>query len=179
MIVTRYISITSRITGWNAVKSRVVQLGYELTDDQIKEVYVVPSHQKREKNEELTVNIWKIVLLRSSRWLTVSTPKTVTSLTLQKYWQISYSSPAGHWWYGQYHSRISSEAEGGRGCPNGVEGFLGHTAGSDGAKIVLKWAIAEVRRKKWHFEVFTLDTRESSGCWMFYDFHVIKKLCLE
>lgn len=85
MIVTRYISITSRITGWNAVKSRVVQLGYELTDDQIKEVYVVPSHQKREKNEELTVNIWKIVLLRSSRWLTVSTPKTVTSLTLQKY----------------------------------------------------------------------------------------------
>lgn len=85
MIVTRYISITSRITGWNAVKSRVVQLGYELTDDQIKEVYVVPSHQKREKNEELTVNIWKIVLLRSSRWLTVSTPKAVTSLTLQKY----------------------------------------------------------------------------------------------
>ncbi|KAJ2980701.1 hypothetical protein NQ176_g2482 [Zarea fungicola] len=36
--LTRYISITSRITGWNAVKSRVQQLGYTLTDDQIKEV---------------------------------------------------------------------------------------------------------------------------------------------
>ncbi|KAF5716620.1 Homocitrate synthase [Fusarium mundagurra] len=36
--VTRYISITSRITGWNAVKSRVQQLGLDLTDDQIKEV---------------------------------------------------------------------------------------------------------------------------------------------
>ncbi|EHK22632.1 uncharacterized protein TRIVIDRAFT_28038 [Trichoderma virens Gv29-8] len=36
--LTRYVSITSRITGWNAVKSRVQQLGYSLTDDQIKEV---------------------------------------------------------------------------------------------------------------------------------------------
>ncbi|KAF7536616.1 hypothetical protein G7Z17_g13012 [Cylindrodendrum hubeiense] len=36
--LTRYISITSRITGWNAVKSRVQQLGLDLTDDQIKEV---------------------------------------------------------------------------------------------------------------------------------------------
>ncbi|KAK5998289.1 Homocitrate synthase [Cladobotryum mycophilum] len=36
--LTRYISISSRITGWNAVKSRVVQLGYSLTDDQIKDV---------------------------------------------------------------------------------------------------------------------------------------------
>ncbi|KAK3181505.1 homocitrate synthase lys21 [Lecanicillium sp. MT-2017a] len=36
--VTRYISISSRITGWNAVKSRVQQLGLDLTDDQIKEV---------------------------------------------------------------------------------------------------------------------------------------------
>lgn len=36
--LTRYVSITSRLTGWNAVKSRVVQLGYELTDDQVKEV---------------------------------------------------------------------------------------------------------------------------------------------
>jgi homocitrate synthase len=36
--LTRYISITSRITGWNAVKSRVQQLGLDLSDDQIKEV---------------------------------------------------------------------------------------------------------------------------------------------
>ncbi|KAH8911097.1 homocitrate synthase [Coniochaeta sp. PMI_546] len=36
--LTRYVSITSRLTGWNAVKSRVVQLGYDLTDDQVKEV---------------------------------------------------------------------------------------------------------------------------------------------
>lgn len=47
MTVTRYISITSRLTGWNAVKSRVVQLGYELTDDQVKEVYVATSPEHR------------------------------------------------------------------------------------------------------------------------------------
>lgn len=30
----------SRLTGWNAVKSRVEQLGLSMTDDQVKEVYV-------------------------------------------------------------------------------------------------------------------------------------------
>lgn len=33
-------SISSRITGWNAVKSRVDQLGLKMSDDQVKEVYV-------------------------------------------------------------------------------------------------------------------------------------------
>jgi len=36
--MTRYVSIGHRLTGWNAVKSRVQQLGLELTDDQIKDV---------------------------------------------------------------------------------------------------------------------------------------------
>lgn len=36
--LSRYVSISSRITGWNAVKSRVDQLGLEMTDDQVKEV---------------------------------------------------------------------------------------------------------------------------------------------
>ncbi|KPM44984.1 Homocitrate synthase, mitochondrial [Neonectria ditissima] len=54
--LTRYISITSRITGWNAVKSRVVQLGYELTDDQIKEVYVpIPPDQWSGSRRELAL----------------------------------------------------------------------------------------------------------------------------
>ncbi len=33
--VTRYVSINSRITGWNAVKSRVEQLGLKMTDEQV------------------------------------------------------------------------------------------------------------------------------------------------
>ncbi|PNY25254.1 Homocitrate synthase [Tolypocladium capitatum] len=36
--LSRYVSISSRITGWNAVKSRVDQLGLDMTDDQVKEV---------------------------------------------------------------------------------------------------------------------------------------------
>ncbi|CAM1505206.1 Fc.00g108430.m01.CDS01 [Cosmosporella sp. VM-42] len=35
--LSRDVSITSRITGWNAVKSRAEQLGLNLTDDQVKE----------------------------------------------------------------------------------------------------------------------------------------------
>ena len=35
--LTRYVSIGHRLTGWNAVKSRVEQLQLELTDDQIKD----------------------------------------------------------------------------------------------------------------------------------------------
>ncbi len=36
--LTRYLHIAHRLTGWNAVKSRVEQLQLELTDDQIKEI---------------------------------------------------------------------------------------------------------------------------------------------
>ncbi|KAI0279277.1 hypothetical protein BGY98DRAFT_1096241 [Russula aff. rugulosa BPL654] len=35
--LTRYVSIGHRLTGWNAVKSRVEQLGLELTDEEIKD----------------------------------------------------------------------------------------------------------------------------------------------
>ncbi|KIW08422.1 homocitrate synthase, mitochondrial [Verruconis gallopava] len=36
--LTRYVHFASRLTGWNAVKTRVGQLGLNLTDDQCKEV---------------------------------------------------------------------------------------------------------------------------------------------
>ncbi|KAH6880441.1 hypothetical protein B0T10DRAFT_495419 [Thelonectria olida] len=36
--LSRYVHFASRITGWNAIKSRVDQLGLHMTDDQIKEV---------------------------------------------------------------------------------------------------------------------------------------------
>jgi homocitrate synthase len=35
--LTRYVSIGHRLTGWNAVKSRVEQLGLHLTDEQVKD----------------------------------------------------------------------------------------------------------------------------------------------
>lgn len=35
--MTRYVSIGHRLTGWNAVKSRVEQLGLTLSDDQVKD----------------------------------------------------------------------------------------------------------------------------------------------
>jgi homocitrate synthase len=40
--LTRYVHFASRLTGWNAVKTRVGQLGLTMTDDQVKEVYVQP-----------------------------------------------------------------------------------------------------------------------------------------
>lgn len=36
--ITRYIHFANKLTGWNAIKSRVEQLNLQLTDDQIKEV---------------------------------------------------------------------------------------------------------------------------------------------
>ena len=36
--MTRYVSIGHRLTGWNAVKNRVQQLGFDLSDDEIKAV---------------------------------------------------------------------------------------------------------------------------------------------
>lgn len=38
--LTRYVHFASRLTGWNAVKTRVGQLGLSMTDEQVKEVYV-------------------------------------------------------------------------------------------------------------------------------------------
>ncbi|OTB03804.1 hypothetical protein M426DRAFT_321305 [Hypoxylon sp. CI-4A] len=34
--LTRYVSFSSRLTGWNAIKSRVEQLGLSMSDDQVK-----------------------------------------------------------------------------------------------------------------------------------------------
>jgi len=36
--LTRYVHFASRLTGWNAVKQRVAQLGLSMTDEQVKEV---------------------------------------------------------------------------------------------------------------------------------------------
>ncbi len=36
--MTRYISIAHRLTGWNAIRDRAIQLGLELSDEQIREV---------------------------------------------------------------------------------------------------------------------------------------------
>jgi homocitrate synthase len=36
--MSRYVHFASRITGWNAIKSRVEQLGFSMTDAQVKEV---------------------------------------------------------------------------------------------------------------------------------------------
>ncbi|KAH7019137.1 hypothetical protein EDB80DRAFT_631966 [Ilyonectria destructans] len=36
--MSRYVHFASRLTGWNAIKSRVEQLGLTMTDDQVKEV---------------------------------------------------------------------------------------------------------------------------------------------
>lgn len=35
--MTRFIHIAHRLTGWNAVKNRAIQLGLDLTDAEIKE----------------------------------------------------------------------------------------------------------------------------------------------
>lgn len=36
--MNRNVHIASRLTGWNAIKSRVEQLGLSMTDDQAKQV---------------------------------------------------------------------------------------------------------------------------------------------
>jgi isopropylmalate/homocitrate/citramalate synthase len=51
--LTRYVHFASRLTGWNAVKTRVGQLGLAMTDDQVKEVYVQP-YIRPERGQELT-----------------------------------------------------------------------------------------------------------------------------
>ncbi len=38
--MSRYVHFASRLTGWNAIKSRVEQLGLSMTDEQVKQVYV-------------------------------------------------------------------------------------------------------------------------------------------
>ena len=40
--MSRYVHFTSRLTGWNAIKSRVEQLGLKMTDDQVKLLYAHP-----------------------------------------------------------------------------------------------------------------------------------------
>jgi hypothetical protein len=63
--LTRYVHFASRLTGWNAVKTRVGQLGLVMTDEQVKEVYVDPllSGRRYETDKRL------LALPRSRRWL--------------------------------------------------------------------------------------------------------------
>ncbi len=62
--LTRYVHFASRLTGWNAVKTRVGQLGLVMTDDQVKEVYVDPDVDGAKP--KLTAP--PLVLPRSRRW---------------------------------------------------------------------------------------------------------------
>jgi homocitrate synthase len=39
--MNRNVHFASRLTGWNAIKTRVQQLGLTMTDDQVKEVYAL------------------------------------------------------------------------------------------------------------------------------------------
>jgi homocitrate synthase len=52
--MTRYVHFASRLTGWNAVKTRVAQLGLTMTDEQVKTVYVLPQkHSHYPRNGQL------------------------------------------------------------------------------------------------------------------------------
>lgn len=54
--LTRYVHFASRLTGWNAVKTRVGQLGLVMTDDQVKEVYVDPDPRRKRFKTRLTTH---------------------------------------------------------------------------------------------------------------------------
>ena len=79
--LTRYVSIGHRLTGWNAVKSRVEQLGLKLTDDE------VSPHSHSSHLHLLTFRRSRTSPPRSrssrtsarSRW-TTSTPSSVSTI---------------------------------------------------------------------------------------------------
>ena len=64
--LTRYVHFASRLTGWNAVKTRVGQLGLVMTDDQVKEWYVTPGLD----GTRLKTDALPTVPPRSRPWLT-------------------------------------------------------------------------------------------------------------
>lgn len=68
--LTRYVHFASRLTGWNAVKTRVGQLGLVMTDDQVKEVYVDPDTRRKEFKKGKKTDHPFPELPRSRRWLT-------------------------------------------------------------------------------------------------------------
>ncbi|KAM5373400.1 hypothetical protein ACJZ2D_006995 [Fusarium nematophilum] len=76
--LTRYISINSRITGWNAIKSRVEQLGLSMTDDQVKEVYEVPFLSKRCFVSTGNIDTKHAGLQRLSKWRTFAPWRLMT-----------------------------------------------------------------------------------------------------
>jgi homocitrate synthase len=72
--MTRYVSIGHRLTGWNAVKNRVQQLGLSLTDDQVKHV----TAQIKELADIKPLGIEEVdTLLRNFHEKVVSTPISV------------------------------------------------------------------------------------------------------
>ena len=69
--MTRYVSIGHRLTGWNAVKNRVQQLGLSLSDDQVKSV----TAQIKELADIKPLGIEEVdTLLRKFHEKVVSTP---------------------------------------------------------------------------------------------------------
>lgn len=76
--LTRYVHFASRLTGWNAVKTRVGQLGLVMTDDQVKEVYVSSLF-----DESITkADALCTVPPRSRRWLTCGRLPSTTPIRL-------------------------------------------------------------------------------------------------
>ena len=74
--MTRYVSIGHRLTGWNAVKNRVQQLGLSLTDDQVKSV----TAQIKELADIKPLGIEEVdTLLRKFHEKVVSTPISVNN----------------------------------------------------------------------------------------------------
>ena len=70
--MTRYVSIGHRLTGWNAVKNRVQQLGLSLTDDEVKSV----TAQIKELADIKPLGIEEVdTFLRKFHEKMISTPK--------------------------------------------------------------------------------------------------------
>lgn len=79
--MTRYVSFISRLTGWNAIKSRVEQLGLEMTDEQIKEVYVLYAWEYGVALDALADTTFAVPP-RSRLWrISVPSPSTTATLS--------------------------------------------------------------------------------------------------
>ena len=76
--LTRYVHFASRLTGWNAVKTRVGQLGLVMTDDQVKEWYVDPDSG----TAELETYTSSLAPPRSRRWPTCGRSPLTTPIRL-------------------------------------------------------------------------------------------------
>lgn len=73
--MTRFVHIANRLTGWNAIKSRVEQLGLSLNDDQIKEATQRVKAVAESKLGHMSVDDVDVIL-RDFHAINVNTPTT-------------------------------------------------------------------------------------------------------